>query len=373
MIRLSLPQIDDTDIEAVNRVLRTGYLVQGAEVAAFEDSVRRVVGTDYTVAVANCTAALHLSLIALGVGEGDSVAVSAYSWLSSANVIELVGARPLFVDIDPATFNMDPNSLRAAIESAPALPIAVIAVDAFGSMAPLIEIESICDEFGVHLVEDAACSIGASLSGRPAGSWGRTGCFSFHPRKAVTTGEGGIVTTDNPEIASIVMSLRNHGLDPDANRPDFIRAGYNLRMTEFQAALGVSQMAKLEGLMEGRRHKAQLYNDLLVGTKIASPGPVNESHVFQSYVVSIPGLGAGGVGAVVKELENAGIQATIGTYNMPMTTFFRSKYGYEAGDFPGSDQAFASAVSLPLHHGLSDQDQRFVIDALHAGVEAVGG
>ncbi|MEI2640565.1 MAG: DegT/DnrJ/EryC1/StrS family aminotransferase [Microthrixaceae bacterium] len=371
MIRLSQPLIDDSDIEAVNRVLRTGYLVQGTEVSAFEDSVRSVVGTRHAIAVSNCTAALHLSLVAAGIGPGDVVAVSAYSWLSTANVIELVGAKPLFIDIEFSTFNMDATALRLALEGAATKPVAVLVVDAFGGMAPLTEISAVCDEFGIPMIEDAACAIGAARDGRSAGAWGAAGCFSFHPRKAVTTGEGGVITTDDDELAERLRSLRNHGLDPNAPSPDFIMAGYNLRMTEFQAALGVTQMTKLASLIDGRRSQAAFYNLLLESSEIATPGPVGESHVFQSYVVSVPGLASGGVQQVITGLNDAGIQATIGTYHMPLTTFFRNTYGYSEGDFPGADRAITSAVSLPLHHGLSQSDQELVISTLEAVVDRI--
>lgn len=373
MIRLSVPHIDDDDIRAVNEVLRSGFLIQGPKVAAFEEAVRNEVGTAHAVAVSNCTAALHLTLEALGVGPGDVVAVTAYSWLSTANVIELCGATPLFVDIDPVSFNLDPAQLRAALAAADPRPVAVLAVDAFGRMARLNEISAICDEFGIPLVEDAACALGARLEGRPAGTWGVAGCFSFHPRKAITTGEGGVVTTDDAALAKRLRTLRNHGLDPDAPTPDFISAGHNLRMTDFQAALGVSQMAKLARLTENRRAGARIYGELLAGSAIRAPGPISEEHVFQSYVVSIPGLAPGGVRAVIEGLGAAGVQATIGTYHMPLTTHFAARYGHRPGDFPGADEAVASAVSLPLHHELSAADQERVVTTLLEVVAGVTG
>jgi dTDP-4-amino-4,6-dideoxygalactose transaminase len=243
VIRLSTPVVEDDDLDAVRQVLETGYLVQGRNVEEFEAAVASVVGTQHAVAVSSGTAALHVALLALGVGPGDRVATTAYSWIATANVIELCGAEPVFVDIDKATFNMDPAELARVGDVKAVLP-----VHAFGLMADMEAIGS----YGLPVVEDAACALGATWAGRPAGSWGRAGCFSFHPRKAVTTGEGGMVVTDDGSVAAVARELRNHG-QADGQ---FVRPGFNYRMTDFQGALGVTQMAKLERVVTARRAAA---------------------------------------------------------------------------------------------------------------------
>lgn len=363
MIRLTIPVIDDDDIRAVNEVLRSGFLVQGPGVAEFERQVAEYVGVEHAVAVSNCTAGLHLSLLALGVGPGDQVAVTTYSWPATANVIALCGAEPVFIDIDPATYNMHPGRLSEVLTEKRVS--AILPVHAFGGMADMHRILEVAGLYGTPVVEDAACALGSDLQGRRAGTWGQLACFSFHPRKAITTGEGGIVTTDDPALARTLRVLRNHGLDPDSPVPDFVAAGYNLRMTEFQAALGCTQMEKLERLIESRRHQAEVYDAIFRGTQVVPPGLLERSrHVYQSYVVLLPAECADRRSDVMSQLRAGGIEATIGTYHVPMTSFFRKKYRFSSGEFPISDDIAARAISLPLYEGLSEADQRHVADAL---------
>ncbi len=252
MIRLTIPSIEEDDLQAVCEVLRSGYLVQGEKVKGFEETVAGFVGTKYAVAVSSGTAALHLALMALLTRPKDLVVVTAYSFVATANVIELCGAQPVFVDTQPDTFNMDPNCLEKTLnrlmantETAQRVK-AILPVHSFGQMADMPAILDVARRYGLPVIEDAACALGAKLYGREAGTWGVMGCFSFHPRKAITTGEGGIITTNDETLARSLRALRNHGQDPDAKAPDFTFFGFNYRMTEFQAALGISQMGKVD-------------------------------------------------------------------------------------------------------------------------------
>jgi dTDP-4-amino-4,6-dideoxygalactose transaminase len=365
MIRLASPSIDEDDLEAVREVLLSGQLVQGKRVAEFERVVADYVGVEHAVAVSNCTAALHLSLLSVGVGPGDRVAVSTYSWPATANVIALCGAEPVFVDIDPITYNMNPSLLDATLRRTSIK--AILPVDVFGCMADLSRICSLAEEWGVPVIEDAACALGGDLNGRKAGAWGTAGCFSFHPRKAVTTGEGGMITTDSDEIARSARRLRNHGLDPDSASPDFVVPGYNLRLTEIQAALGVTQMAKLERLLSSRARHAELYDELLAKTELVRPRALAGSrHVFQSYVVLLPERAASRRAEIIGSLRQSGIEVTIGTYHMPMTTFFRRAGSWERGAFPVTDVVAKRALSLPLFDTMSPEQQRSVVDSLVA-------
>jgi perosamine synthetase len=281
MIRLTVPEIDERDIAAVADALRSGYLVQGSRVRAFEGAVAQLVGTRHAVAVSNCTAALHLALLGLEIAPGDRVAVTTYSWPATANVIVLSGAEPVFVDIEPGTFNMDPAQLERALDEYRGIR-AIIPVHAFGGMADMRRILDVADRHDLPVIEDAACALGARLHGLSAGQWGRVSCFSFHPRKAVTTGEGGIVATDDDELANRVRALRNHGQDPTAPAPDFILAGFNLRMTEFQGALGVTQLEKLERIIAARRERAALYGRLFADSPVTVPAALEpDAHVYQ--------------------------------------------------------------------------------------------
>jgi dTDP-4-amino-4,6-dideoxygalactose transaminase len=362
LIRLARPDIDAEDLAAVAEVLRSGFLVQGHRVAAFEAEVARRAGAAEGVAVANCTAALHLSLLALGIGPGDEVAVGAYSWPASANVIALVGAAPVFVDIDPRTWTMRPDALAIALERHPRIR-AVIPVHVFGGMADLPALVPLADARGIPVVEDAACALGATLEGRPAGGWGRAGCFSFHPRKSVTTGEGGVIATSDAAVARQLRILRNHGLDPAAAAPDFVAAGFNLRLTEFQGALGVTQLAKLDRLLAHRRVVAGWYADALGPVDVELPSALAaDSHVYQAYVVLVPPRVSRD--RVIARMRALGVETTIGTYHQPLTTWFRHAGGYRPGDFPVTDDVAARALALPIHSALTQADVTVVADRL---------
>lgn len=371
MIRLTIPSIEEEDLQAVCDVLNTGFLVQGAKVAAFEQAVADYVKTKYAVAVSNCTAALHLALLALDVRPGDIVLVTAYSWVATANVIELCGARPVFVDIRPDTFNMDPACLEAALQPLMSNPEtaqrvkAILPVHTFGQMADMPAILEMAEKYHVPVVEDAACALGSSLDGKQAGSWGIMGCFSFHPRKAITTGEGGLITTDDPTLVKKLKALRNHGQDPDAGTVEFIMPGFNYRITEFQGALGLTQMSKLERILAARRRLAKNYNRLLAGTEISAPfvSPGNQA-VYQSYVALLPPEMASSRGALIQQLKTQGVETNIGTWHIPMTQYYREKYGYHAGDFPMTDQVFARTLTLPLHERLTEKEQQEVVSRL---------
>jgi len=363
VIRIAAPDITDSDLEAVARVLRSGQLVQGVRVAEFERELGPMTGTSHVVAVANCTAALHLTLVALGVGPGDTVAVPTYSWPATANSIVLAGATPLFIDIDPATFNMDPGALNEALSHKQ--PRVVLVVHAFGGMADMPRIIGVAGSAGAVVVEDAACALGARLEGRNAGAWGKAACFSFHPRKAVTTGEGGAISTDDQSLARCLRALRNHGQDPNAATPDFIMPGYNLRMTEFQAALGTGQLRRWPQIIASRRDAADRYDRLLASTPCRVPLALErESHTYQSYVVLLPEDAVQHRPAIIAGMREAGIEVTIGTHHVPLTTYYRAKYGYERGAFPVTDSIAARALALPLHSKLSVDDQERVVREL---------
>ncbi len=371
MIRLTVPSIEEDDLGAVREVLHSGFLVQGKNVAAFEKAVAAYVGVPEAIAVSNCTAALHMALLALNIGPGDIVLVTTYSWIATANVIEICGARPEFVDITPDTFNMDPRQLESRLaelmgSSATAGRVkAILPVHTFGQMADMSAIMAIAERWGITVVEDAACALGASWQGRRAGSWGQIGCFSFHPRKAVTTGEGGLLATNNHALAARLRALRNHGIDPNSQATDFILPGFNYRMTDFQGALGVTQMAKLERIIAARRAGAEVYGKLLAGSRIQCPAvPPASRHIYQSYVVLLPAEQAARRPAIIAALKESGIEATIGTWHMPLATHFRTKYGFRAGQFPITDAVFARALTLPLHEQLTHEEQKSVVSKL---------
>jgi perosamine synthetase len=357
VIPLTVPLIEDDDLSAVASVLRTGYLVQGAHVAAFEAAVAEAVGVDHAVAVSNGTAALHVALLALGIGPGDSVAVPTYSWPATASVVEAVGAECVFVDIEPGSWAMSPDALR---EVAAGLA-AVIPVHPFGVMADLAGLAAAAP--GVVMIEDAACALGASRDGRAAGSVGEAACFSFHPRKAVTTGEGGMVTTSSAELDVALRRWRNHGLHMTAGVGDFVLPGLNYRLTDMQGALGVTQMAKLDRVVGARRAAADVYAELLDGTPLTAPSTIRGSEpVYQSYVAVLPD----GVdrARLIPAAAERGVQIQIGTVGIPFTSYYRDKYATRPGQYPVTEAWISRHLSLPLYPGITREQQETVVSTV---------
>lgn len=361
MIHLARPLVEEDDRQAVLAVLDSGMLVQGARVAAFEEALAEVIGVRHVIAVSSGTAALHLALLALDVGPGSRVAVPAYSWPATANVVAAVGATPVFVDIDVETYALRPDRLEEAGKVDVVLP-----VHPFGQMADLSALAG-----SPALVEDAACALGARRDGRSAGSVGRAGCFSFHPRKAITTCEGGALSTDDDDLADRLRAWRNHGLQAGASTPEFVLPGLNYRLTEMQAALGVTQLGKLDRILATRRAQAAAYTALLESTDIAAPVvPAGSEPVHQSYVVLLPE--GTPPGDVIAHTRAHGVETQIGTWHIPLTRYYRERYGFAAGDFPGTDEVFRRALTLPLGPHLGEGDLVAVVDAVQAAVRAAG-
>ncbi|MBX3191391.1 MAG: DegT/DnrJ/EryC1/StrS family aminotransferase [Labilithrix sp.] len=367
MIRLTIPSIEKDDLDAVSEALASGYLVQGPRVAAFEEKLAAKVGVPHAIAVSNCTAALQLSLLALDMRPGDLVLVTAYSWIATANAIELSGAQPVFVDVDPETFNMAPaalaeklSSLRAVGETSRRVR-AILPVHTFGQMADMDAINAIAKD--VPVIEDAACALGARWNGRQAGAASTMGCFSFHPRKAITTGEGGAITTRDADLAKRLRALRNHGQDPTAPSPDFIMPGFNMRLTEMQAALGQTQLAKLDRIVTARRRLAALYDAAFAKTAITPPRvPAASEPVYQSYVVLLPKEAPRAT--IIAKMRERGVETTIGTWHMPLTSFYKARYGHRPGEFPATDDVFARSMTLPLYESMTDAQIAEVAQAL---------
>ena len=290
-IPISKPYFGEEERAAILQPLETGWVVQGPRVAEFERLFAAYTGAPNAVATSSCTTALHLSLVALGVGPGDEVIVPSFTWVATANAVEMVGARPVFVDIELNTFNIDPERIEPAISGRTR---AVIPVSLFGVSAPMDPIMQIATHRGLKVVEDAACAAGAWYHGRHAGTIADVGCFSFHPRKAITTGEGGMIVTADAGLAQTARSLRDHGASrSDLARhesprsyvlPDFDRVGYNYRMTDIQGALGVAQMSRLEAILELRTERARVYDRRLEDVDWLRPQALPEScrHGYQS-------------------------------------------------------------------------------------------
>lgn len=371
VIKLSKPSLDSLESDLIQKVLDSNQLVQGKITLEFENLFSDYTGAKYSIAVSNCTAALQLSLISLGVSFNDIVIVPAYSWISTANVVSLCGAHPVFIDIDPKSFNMSPIELEKTLNSlfdldeTRKLCKAIIFVHTFGNLNNIAEVCSIAKKFSIPVVEDAACALGSQSNGKSAGNFGKIGCFSFHPRKIITTGEGGMLVTNDLSLSSEFKALRNHGMDPNSNRPNFISAGFNFRLTEIQSAIGISQMKKIESLLLSRKKIAKKYFKLLNGSDLLAPFYNNtDEHSFQSFVILIPLEIRSRRDEIIEYLKNQGIETTIGTYNMPRTTYFSKRYGYRIGDYPVTEDISERSISLPIYHGLTEGEQELIVSKL---------
>lgn len=362
MIRLIIPEIGDEEVQAVSAVLRSGYLVQGKHVEDFEHRVADFIGVKHAVAVSSGTAALHMALAALDIGPGDDVLVPDFTFPATANVVALLGATPVLVDIDPTTFNTTADLLRPAITPRTK---AILPVHLFGQPAEMQPILDLAAEHGLAVVEDAACALGALYHGRPCGSLGQLGCFSFHPRKVITTGEGGMIVTDDDALAERLRLLRNHGMakQPDGTR--FVLPGFNYRLTDFQGALGSVQVGRLEEIITRRIALAELYHGALANVpRLVRPLTIDGvRHIWQSYVVMLDeDLDRA---AVMAHMQANEIETTIGTYAVSAQPAFASPDRH----LPGSLKAYRHSLCLPLHSRMTATDVEEVVDGLQQAIE----
>jgi perosamine synthetase len=370
-INITEPSFDESEIDLLRQCLNSKWVTQGPMTEQFEKLVGASCNARHTLATTSCTAALHLAAMALDLKPGDEVIVPAFTWVTSAYSAEYVGARPVFVDIDPRTFNIDPTAFEAAITPRTK---AVVVVHLFGLAAPMDEILAIASKHGVAVIEDAACALGTTYRGKPIGVLGDIGCFSFHPRKVVTTGEGGAVTTQRDDLAEAVRSFRNHGAtglaDPSIephgpwSMTTFGRLGFNLRMSDIQAAVGIAQMAKLDRLLTERRMRARRYFDALEGVHDIALPSNDAGHTYQSFVVSLYEGGRRRRNEVMAAMATADISTRPGTHAVHRLGYFQNKYGFHAEDFPNAVAAEDMSITLPIIPGMSDEDQLRVVASL---------
>jgi dTDP-4-amino-4,6-dideoxygalactose transaminase len=380
--------LTDTEIESVLGPLRSGWLVQGPKVREFENKWSAFTGAAQSIAVTSCTTGLHLAAVALGLEHGDEVIIPAFTWIATANIVEHQQANVVFCDIDLETFNMDPAAFEAAITPRTR---GVIPVHLFGLAANMDAINSIARKHGLWVLEDAACGFGATYRGQHVGMLGDAGAFSFHPRKAITTGEGGMVTLNDPSLAEKIRQLRDHGaaisdhqrhLGP---RPyllaDHPLAGYNQRMTDFQAALGSAQMDRADAIIAERRRLAARFDEAFADLAwLRTPAHVDGSqHGYQSYPCLFqPEEVTPAAVARVNAQRNAwmdrllrnGISTRPATHAVHMLAYYRDKYDLGPQDFPNAWAANDCSISLPLFHGMTEAEQDHVIAVVRQGPAA---
>lgn len=359
-ISLMVPDITEEDISAASEVLRSGMLVQGENVQKLEEEIARYLGIKNAVAVSSGTASLHIALLALGIGPGDEVIVPAFSFMATANVVEVVGAKPVFVDIDIRTFNIDTKLVEEAITPKTK---AIMPVHEFGLACDIGEICRIARNQGLLVIEDAACALGATENGRYAGTFGDAGSFSFHPRKAITSGEGGMLVTDNDELAQKFRALRNHGISNKNGKMEFVVAGLNYRMTDFQAALLYSQFQRFEAGIKTKRHLATQYLSGLDKTDwIKLPVvPENKEHSWQSFQVLVDANRDG----YIDYLKLNGIGSNLGSHCIPCQEYYKKKYGLQCRVlFPNALFAYQYGLAIPLYPKLTTTDIAYITDLL---------
>ena len=364
MIPITRPLVGDEEVAAAAAVIRSGWLTQGERVQEFEQAIASYVGSAFAVATSSGTAALHLALVAAGVRPGDEVICPSLSFIATANAIVHVGAMPVFVDIDPSTLNIDADAVERSLSAKTAC---IMPVDQLGLAADIDAITALARRYNLPVVEDAAPALGAAVGGRRVGSLSTLTCFSFHPRKAITTGEGGMITTANRQMAERLRSLRSHGASTSdlarhaAASPEveeYGEVGFNYRMTDIQAAVGLVQFGRLDGILAERRRLGLRYNDLLQGV-VTTPGEA-PGHTFQSYSVRLPEPSLRPV--VMKHLAERGIASRRGVMAIHLEPAYRARFPSLC--LPQTELAAAATLLLPLFPGMGDRAQDEVVAAL---------
>jgi perosamine synthetase len=352
----------------------SGWLTQGPKVAAFQQAFAERHGAAHALATTSCTTGLHLILAAMGIGPGDEVIIPAFTWVATANVVVYCGAIPVFADVDRSTYNIDPVDVARRVSSRTK---AVIAVHLFGLCADINALRAVLPK-DVPIIEDAACAAGAYYRGLSAGALGLAASFSFHPRKSITTGEGGMITTNDGALADVANMLRNHGASISEEQrhggprpyllPEFNLLGYNYRMTDLQGAVGLVQLQKLDRFIAEREQWASYYRDALAGLgwlRMPQLPAEGGRHAWQAFVTYVdPETAPLPRNEIMARLQERGISTRPGTHAVHLLGYYRKRYGIRPDDYPGARDCDANTMAIPLHNRMTNEDYAFVASAL---------
>jgi perosamine synthetase len=352
----------------VAEVLRSGWLSEGPMTRKFEQSVAGFVGAKHGVSATSCTTAMEIALRALGTGHGDRVLVPDFTHPATADAVIAVGATPVLVDVDLSTYNMDLDDARTAAARGVK---AAIPVSWGGYPLDKSQLTELRDDFDMLILEDAACSLGSECRGIKTGTMADITCFSFHPRKVVTTGEGGMATTDDDELAERMRSLKNFGIGKVGGEARFVRYGTNYKMSDILAAVGVAQMNKLSEIIRRRIKLADQYTTLLSEVEgIRTPTKAHDvKHIFQTYAVYVEAEGARD--KLLQSLRKIGVEAQIGTYALHLEPFYRDLEKH--GDLERSSLLYKNLMALPMSHNMTIQDQEYVVSEVKKLLRTIEG
>lgn len=400
------PYFDEEELSMISDSLESGWVAQGPKVASFEKAVAVHEGVAEGVATTSCTTALHLAMTAQGLGRGMDAIAPAFTFVATENAIIMTGATPVMVDVDKRTFNMDVNALQKTIEERYILKEGnlinrksgnvlwgIVPVHEFGLCCDIPAINCVAGEYSLQIIEDAACALGAQIEGIHQGAFGNTSCLSFHPRKSITTGEGGMILTDDTTLAKRMRELRTHGSTVSAEArdkahgfllPEFPEAGYNYRMTDIQGAMGLAQIKKLDYIIREKRRSAAFYNELIaemIPEFITPVEPEGYFHTYQSYVCMLDeeylnflSIEEGGSyrNILLQKLEEMGIATRQGTHAVHMLGYYKNRFGYLPEDYGNAYACDRLSVTLPLYIGITEEDQEYIVSAIRKTMDSMG-
>ncbi|MCL5072090.1 MAG: DegT/DnrJ/EryC1/StrS family aminotransferase [Actinobacteria bacterium] len=363
-IPIAKPYIDKSDIDLVVKVLKSGYLSLGPRHIEFEKMFSSIIDSKYAISVANGTCGLHLAVKAIGIKEGDEVITTPFSFVSSANCLLYEKAKPVFVDIDETTYNLNADSIEKAITKKTK---AILVVHIFGQSADMEKIMKIAKAYKLKVIEDACESLGSFYNKKKTGTFGDVGVFAFYPNKQMTTAEGGMMVTNDQKIYMLCKSLRNQGREDNNKWLQHKYLGYNYRLSELHSALGITQLKKINFLLSERIKIAGYYNKYLQGNKniILPEIGVNRNHTWFLYVVRIMNNNRN---SAISKLEHVGIQTRAYLPSIHLQPFIKKMFGYKKGDFPVSEEISSQTLALPLYIGLKENDVEYISKKLKKAI-----